>query len=162
MKHSSVCPLAALRQGFGIRGQGRMLPLRCPYAKHGQKNKPAAYLLSRWPIMLYMVNGAGLEPDSSQNEGQSHPGRSLTDSGRETSQLGRSQELAQGPPVNEGTLQALTPTQPRTLSEHNMSITENAVNSELQTVIEGWLRLPGEFRAGIVAMVKAFEPRQKP
>ena len=115
-----------------------------------------------------MVEAAGIEPDSSQNETLPHPGRSLTDCGQGALQVGHSQELAQGSPVKEGTLPVLTPTQSRTLgehntsiAEHNRSITETAVDPELQTVVAGWLRLPEKVRAGIVAMVKAFDPRRE-
>ncbi|MCX5771392.1 MAG: hypothetical protein NTZ09_14150 [Candidatus Hydrogenedentes bacterium] len=112
-------------------------------------------------LIYKLVPGAGVEPDSSKNETLSHSGRSLTGSGQDASQVGHSQELAQGPSVNEGTLPVLTPTQSRTLGEHNTSITETAVDPELQTVVAGWLKLPEEVRAGIVAMVKAFDPQRE-
>ena len=116
-----------------------------------------------------MVPGAGLEPDSSQNESLSCPGRNLTDSGQDGLQVGHHQKLAQGSPVKDGTLTVLTPTRSRTLgehntsiTEHNRSITESAPDRGLQTVMNAWLRLPEGVRAGIVAMVKACDPQRKP
>ena len=109
-----------------------------------------------------MVEAAGIEPDSTQCQGEDETGQDRSEAGREASQAGYHQEDRKGELCKGRTDPDATPptsglpgNTPGALRMHTRSITEKNLSDDLVLVMRAWDHLPDAIKAGILAMVKS-------